>query len=153
MTVNPLSTVEPWDLVTDGYVQELIPVFQKWTRDSLKQVPLKSTDAVIDIACGPGTVSLLVAPMVNNVTALDFSEEMINALRGQIDRSGITNIDARNCDCQALPFEDEQFDAAFSQFGLMFFPDRMIYIWFLFPVKAKYLIGFLISSKTMVTQK
>ena len=125
MTINPLSTVEPWDLVTDGYTRELIPVFQKWTRDSLEQVPLNRTDSVIDIACGPGTVSLLVAPIVNQVMALDFSEEMINALRKQIDGSGITNIHAQVCDCQALPFEDEQFDAAFSQFGLMFFPDRM----------------------------
>jgi ubiquinone/menaquinone biosynthesis C-methylase UbiE len=85
---------------------------------------LKPTDHILDIACGPGTVSLLAAPLVKRVTALDFSTEMIARLRERIAASGIENIETGQCDCQSLPIGDNQFDAVFSQFGLMFFPDR-----------------------------
>jgi SAM-dependent methyltransferase len=37
---------------------------------------------------------------------------------------GLSNVHAGFADGQALPFEDATFDAAFSMFGLMFFPDR-----------------------------
>jgi SAM-dependent methyltransferase len=37
---------------------------------------------------------------------------------------GLENVHAQVADGQALPFADGQFDAAFSMFGLMFFPDR-----------------------------
>src|SRR5690606_27249608 len=36
----------------------------------------------------------------------------------------IANIHAIEGDGQALPYDNEQFDVAFSLFGLMFFPDR-----------------------------
>ena len=122
---NPLSDVKPWDLVTDGYARVLVPIFQKWTQDAFMQVPLKPTDHILDMACGPGTVSLLAAPLVKHVTALDFSSRMIAILNEKIAVSGIDNIHTEQCDCQALPMEDDRFDAVFSQFGLMFFPDRI----------------------------
>ena len=125
MTQNPLATVEPWDLVAAGYTRALVPVFQKWARDTFEQVSLHSDDRVLDIACGPGTVSLLAASLAKDVVALDFSENMIAALRDEIGRRGISNIVADVCDCQSLPLTDNQFDAVFSQFGLMFFPNRI----------------------------
>jgi ubiquinone/menaquinone biosynthesis C-methylase UbiE len=36
----------------------------------------------------------------------------------------VTNVEAVEADGQALPFGDASFDAAFSMFGLIFFPDR-----------------------------
>jgi len=36
----------------------------------------------------------------------------------------VTGVTAQVADGQALPFADGEFEAAFSMFGLMFFPDR-----------------------------
>jgi ubiquinone/menaquinone biosynthesis C-methylase UbiE len=122
---NKLSEVMPWDLVADGYVEETMPVFEKWAQDGIKRVCPRQGHSVIDIATGPGTVALLLSPIVQKVVALDFSRNMIAHLNKVIKERNITNIVADVCDCQALPYEDSTFDHAFSQFGLMFFPDRV----------------------------
>jgi ubiquinone/menaquinone biosynthesis C-methylase UbiE len=49
---------------------------------------------------------------------------MIARLRERAAREGVADIDARVADGCALPFPDASFDAGFSSFGLMFFPDR-----------------------------
>lgn len=48
---------------------------------------------------------------------------MIEALSARAAASGVA-VDAELGDGMALPFESARFDAAFSLFGLMFFPDR-----------------------------
>lgn len=125
MTQNVLSEVMPWDLVADGYVEETAPIFIKWAMDAIGRVNPKSGDAAIDIATGPGTVALQLSPRVRKVAALDFSQKMISHLDQTIRQKGIKNIEAKVCDCQSLPYEEGMFDCAFSQFGLMFFPDRV----------------------------
>lgn len=125
MAENRMSSVVPWDIVSDGYVTEVVPTFEKWAADSIVRAALRPDDEVIDIATGPGTVALMLSARVRRVTALDFSPRMIAHLEREITRRSITNIATGVCDCQALPCPDSSFDAAFSQFGLMFFPDRM----------------------------
>lgn len=122
MTTNPLSQVAPWDIVAEGYAQETQPMFEAWALESFEKLAINNEKTVIDIACGPGTVSLLLADKVKSITALDFSEEMLKVFRSQLGR--FTNISLQQCDCQKLPLKDSLFDIAISQFGLMFFPDR-----------------------------
>jgi SAM-dependent methyltransferase len=78
----------------------------------------------IDIACGPGTTTLLIAPAVRQVTAVDFSAAMLGELRRNIVAVKAANIEIVEADGQALPFQDNSFDIGISMFGLMFFPDR-----------------------------
>ncbi len=49
---------------------------------------------------------------------------MLAELRARASARGLANIHARQGDGQAMPYEDGSFDAGFSMFGLMFFPDR-----------------------------
>jgi SAM-dependent methyltransferase len=49
---------------------------------------------------------------------------MIDALRARAIAAGITNAEAQLGDGQSLPFPTARFDAAYSMFGLIFFPDR-----------------------------
>lgn len=119
-----LSTVKPWDLVAEAYVTEIQPIFEKWAKDSFERVGIQPEHSVIDIACGPGTVSLLLADQVKEIHACDFSEQMIRQLQKAIDSRDISNITVEQCDCQKLNVIDNRFDRAFSHFGLMFFPDR-----------------------------
>ncbi len=121
---NPLSTVEPWDIVVDGYVTDTQPIFEKWAEDSFTRMAPESNHKVLDVACGPGTVSLLLAKSVKEITALDFSSKMIESLNKSLSDRNITNVKTDICDCQSLDLEDNSFDLAFSQFGLMFFPNR-----------------------------
>lgn len=120
-----LSSYEPWDLVAEGYSEITMGVFQGYTDAALAMVNLDSQSRVLDLACGPGTLALTAAKNVDQIKAVDFSREMIAILDRTLEREGINNIETWCGDGQALPYEDNSFDAAFSMFGLMFFPDRM----------------------------
>jgi SAM-dependent methyltransferase len=123
---SPLATAEPWDLVAAGYDAEATPYFQQYARDALARADLPASPRIADVACGPGTVGLLAAAAGARVSAIDISPRMVDALRARAAAAGLDGaIDVRVGDGQRLPFESATYDAAFSMFGLMFFPDRV----------------------------
>jgi ubiquinone/menaquinone biosynthesis C-methylase UbiE len=127
---NPLSVAEPWDLVAEGYATDVDFVMRPVSLEALRRVEQKRPNAiskaarVVDVAAGPGTLTFELASRVAEVDALDFSESMLAKLREGLSKQGIANVRAVQGDGMALPYADESFDAAFSMFGLMFFPDR-----------------------------
>lgn len=121
---NTLSTTTPWDMVAEGYSEVTMKLFQGYTDKALELAQLNESSQIVDIACGPGTLSLTAAKKGCSVQALDFSQNMISLLKQTISSQNIDNITPHCGDGQALPYADESFDAAFSMFGLMFFPDR-----------------------------
>jgi len=122
---SPLAAPLPWNLVAGAYVLELAPVFTHFAEAALALARVGSGTRVLDVAAGPGTLALPAARRGARVSAIDFSPEMIGLLRAQAAREGLTGeVDALVGDGMALPSPDGAFDAAFSMFGLMFFPDR-----------------------------
>jgi SAM-dependent methyltransferase len=122
---SPLATPEPWDLVASGYTAEALPYFEKFSREALRLADLPAGARIVDVAAGPGTLSLLAAAAGARVSAIDFSPQMADAFRARAVAAGLAEaIDLRVGDGQALPFESAAYDGAFSMFGLMFFPDR-----------------------------
>ncbi|MFE9582926.1 class I SAM-dependent methyltransferase [Nocardia sp. NPDC006044] len=124
MSGNPLAFAEPWDLVADGYAEFAPALMQPFSDRALEFASLTPSSQVIDVAAGTGLLSLLAAPQVAQVQAIDFSGPMIERLIAAAGAAGLTNIEARVGDGQSLPFGDDRFDAGFSMFGLMFFPER-----------------------------
>jgi ubiquinone/menaquinone biosynthesis C-methylase UbiE len=121
---GPLSVSGPWDLVSSGYAAEAHAVMLPFSRDAIELARPEPSARVLDVATGSGMLALEVAPRVARVDAVDFSHEMLARLADARQARGLTNVHAAFADGQALPFEDQSFDAAFSMFGLMFFPDR-----------------------------
>lgn len=121
---SPLSVPTPWDLVAPAYAEEVVPQFETFAREALRLVAPPPGSRIVDIACGPGTLSVLAAQSGHQIEAIDFSHNMIERAAGRVARLGMSSIELRVADGQALPFADATFDAGFSMFGLMFFPDR-----------------------------
>jgi len=121
---NPLSASEPWNLVAAGYAETTMLVFELFAEEAIAASRLKPGATVLDVACGPGTLALKVARAAGKVHGIDFSEAMLAVFKQKIEQAGHSNIALHCGDAQALPYPDAQFDAAFSLFGLMFFPDR-----------------------------
>jgi SAM-dependent methyltransferase len=119
--VSPLSTPLPWDLVAEGYAEGVTPTFAGYAERALDLAGIGAGASVLDVACGPGTLSLRAAARGCEVDALDFSAEMVARLRAAPAAAGVRAVCG---DGQALPFDDASFDAAFSMFGVIFFPDR-----------------------------
>lgn len=120
---SPLASPEPWSLVADDYTLELIPMFERYSRDALALAPTRAGARVLDVAAGPGTLTLMAAEAGGSVSAIDFSPEMVKNLKRRLNGAQL-GADVRQGDGQALPWDEGEFDAAFSMFGLMFFPDR-----------------------------
>ncbi len=121
--MNPLSQVEPWSDVAAGYKESTQPFLELYARHALEIVQPRKSDSALDVATGPGTLALVLAPHVQKVAAIDFSAPMVEGLKAALAPGKITNISPAVMDGQSLGFPDNAFDCAFSMFGLMFFPD------------------------------
>ena len=124
-TSNPMSTPEPWTLVSSGYVTDTQPLFEQYCHEALRCSGYNGQGTVLDVACGPGTLSLLIQQQADHIHAIDFSPGMLECFNREISRQQISNINTYLMDGQQLSFADNQFDWAYSIFGLMFFPDRI----------------------------
>jgi len=124
-----LSTVVPWNEVATGYEQVTMKFFQGYADHALSIAQVGRDSDVLDIACGPGTLALSAASLVKTVNAVDFSPAMIDLLARQKRQQNIDNLMFYCGDGQCLRYDDGMFDAAFSMFGLMFFPDRAKGLW------------------------
>lgn len=123
-TPSPLAGPEPWNLVSANYAEELMPLFSEYAEDALERGALTAESSIVDVATGPGTLAILAAPRVKRVVGIDFSESMLRIARRRAEAAAADNVEFHHADGQALPLESETIDAAFSLFGLMFFPDR-----------------------------
>lgn len=74
---------------------------------------------VLDICCGHGAMTAKLCDAGCQVTGLDFSEEMLTHARSIAPSATLKNGDA-----QDLPFEDQSFDAAVCNCGVMHLPDQ-----------------------------
>jgi len=121
----PTALSSTWDLVADAYLLDQVPHFEAFAEMALDIIGVDGVDIyeVADVACGPGTLALKAAARGARVAALDFSPAMISQLKGRLASSQM-QAEVVVGDGQALPWADGRFHAAFSMFGLMFFPDR-----------------------------
>ena len=76
---------------------------------------------VLDAACGTGVVALTAARLNAHVTGLDLTPALLERARENARLAG-KEIDWREGDVEALPFEDRAFDVVISQWGHMFAP-------------------------------
>jgi SAM-dependent methyltransferase len=87
---------------------------------AVRAVGLARGHDVLDVACGTGVLARYAAETVgSNVTGVDINPGMLGVARKQNP-----NVIWQEGRAEALPFEDDAFDAVFCQFGLMFFEDR-----------------------------
>lgn len=110
------------------YDDVLVPrLFVPWARLLLDELEVQSGEAVLDVACGPGTATRLAAERVGlegHVVGCDFSAAMLQLARAKAAPTAAAPIDYREAPADALPVADESFDVAICQQGLQFFPDR-----------------------------
>src|ERR1700730_9030267 len=95
--------------------------------DRLVELARVGTGArVLDVATGSGepavTAARRIAPS-GRVTAVDQSPGMLAIARERAAALGISNVEFRESDGEALAISDHDFDAVLCRWGLMFMPD------------------------------
>jgi SAM-dependent methyltransferase len=116
------------DLLT-AYDEILVPrLFNPWAELLLDTVGMEAGQAALDVACGPGTVSRLVAQRLGpsgRVTAIDLSPAMLELAQAKKGLDGAAPITYQQGPADNLAVPDESFDVATCQQGLQFFPDKL----------------------------
>src|SRR5260221_8301740 len=111
------------------YSEVMVPrIFEPWGRALLDEVALEPGEAVLDVACGPGTVTRLAAARsgpAGRVTGCDLSPAMLEIAVGKGPIENGAAIDYVEAPADRLPVRDVSFDVATCQQGLQFFPDRL----------------------------
>jgi SAM-dependent methyltransferase len=95
------------------------------TTDLFRHAGLETGMRVLDIGCGPGDVSFLVAGVVGPsgaIVGVDRSPEAIDVARGRAAQAELTNVTFIQGDITALAF-NEPVDAIVGRLILMYLPD------------------------------
>ncbi len=103
-------------------------MFAPLTEALIEDAGIREGQMVLDVAGGAGEPSLTIAERVGltgAVTCTDAVAEMVAAAENEAYRRRLTNITFRQCVADALPFDDDTFDAVVSRLGVMFFPDPL----------------------------
>ncbi len=92
----------------------------KWRKKVVRIVEKTNPDAVLDIATGTGDLAInLVKTGASRIVGLDISEGMLSVGRKKIAQKGLSEkIEMVQADSEALPFEDNTFDAITVAFGV-----------------------------------
>ena len=110
------------------YEDVLVPrLFTPWARLLLDGLGLRPGEAVLDVACGPGSVTRLAAIEVGSsgrVTGVDLSPAMLAVARAKPVLPGAAEIDFRLAPAERLLVANGDFDVAVCQQGLQFFSNR-----------------------------
>jgi len=92
----------------------------------LDAAALRPGEAVLDVGCGGGKAALAAGDIVGSdgaVVGADISRPLLTLAARRAAESGAAHVTFVHCDVQVGPIADRQFDAAISQFGVMFFDD------------------------------
>ena len=121
-TQVPEQTRAAWDQIAAGYDAFVTPTHLWLGNEGLRRAGLRPGMRFLDVAAGSGALSLPAARLGARVLATDLSPAMLERLKARARQEGL-DIETRVMDGQALELEDNTFDLAGSQFGVMLFPD------------------------------
>jgi ubiquinone/menaquinone biosynthesis C-methylase UbiE len=106
---------EGWEQSTSGYSSHFGLLTQQVVPALLREVGIKPSDRLLDVASGPGYVAAKAFEMGCAVWAVDISESMIAASKKLYPR-GITFAMG---DAEELPYSDGEFDIVTMNFGIL----------------------------------
>ena len=83
----------------------------------LQKMGLRDGQKVLDVACGPGVISRLIAKAhpASQVTAMDLNGELLDVARQQAMSAGLEAIHFLQGDVYSPPLQDEQFDFIYAR--------------------------------------
>ncbi len=111
------------------FVVQLMTLGQaKWLRQTtIDQAQLRSGEAVLDVGCGTGELTLRAKQRVGaagRVCGIDAAPQMIGVARRKAQRAGV-EIDFRLEPIEAMTFPDQTFDVVLSSLMMHHLPDDL----------------------------
>jgi len=98
----------------------------KWRKKVVASIKEHQPESILDIATGTGDLAIKYAEKTNasKIIGLDISEGMLSVARKKVAGTNLENkVEFIKGDSEALPFEDNSFDAISVSFGIRNFED------------------------------
>ena len=113
--------------IPEIYDKLLVPlIFDPYAADIAERLVKLNQRSVLETAAGTGALTRAMATRLAagaEITATDLNQPMLERARERTPDD--KRIKWQQADALALPFDDNMFDAAVCQFGVMFFPDKV----------------------------
>lgn len=122
-----MNSPTPRALIDAAHVYEALFVpalFAQWATKIADATHIQPGQRVLDVACGTGALAREIAERIGptgHVAGVDRNSGML-----AVARELAPHVEWREAVAEALPFADQSFDAVVSQFGLMFFTDKLL---------------------------
>ena len=115
------SQADKWFEQRESLLEDSRPIHE-WLVSHLAP---RAGQRIIEIAAGPGDTGFLIAPRLGDgrLVSTDLSPSMLSAARKRASELGMTNVDFRLLDAQAMDLPDASFDGAVCRWGYMLMPD------------------------------
>ena len=99
-----------WNSRAEGYTQSNREELEGesriyWEKHITEALRGQDCVRVLDVGCGPGFFSVLLAKMGHEVTAIDYTENMLTEARKNAEHYGV-QVHFQQMDAQQLEFED-----------------------------------------------
>lgn len=117
-----------WDRASAHYERFWARQLAPARESMLRLADLAPGEAVVDIACGTGLLTIPAARAVGEsgrVTATDLSAEMVRLVGELAAERGLGQIETERMGAEDLALPDATFDAALSGLGLMYVPSPL----------------------------
>ncbi|HEX7031512.1 MAG TPA: methyltransferase domain-containing protein [Nitrososphaera sp.] len=118
-----IRSIQNWNTVARGYHEDWavrgIGPFKSTTK-LLEMADIRQSDAVLDVACGTGAVSMQAILLLGSsglLVGIDFSRGALEIARSSVPAGHFFEMDAEHIGLST------RFDKILCQFALMFFPD------------------------------
>ncbi|NIO08837.1 MAG: methyltransferase domain-containing protein, partial [Deltaproteobacteria bacterium] len=98
------QTSQEWNVAVDGYEESFEPFTAQFAQEAIRLADIKEGENVLDVAAGPGALTLAAAKAGAKVVAIDFSPQMIHRLRARVQGESLDNVAAHVMDGEALEF-------------------------------------------------
>ncbi len=113
--------------IPENYDRYLGPMFfHDCAEDLATRIAAGQAEKILEIAAGTGIATRYIRDQLPNevhITASDLNADMLTHAEKKFSTE--ENIRFQVADAMALPFDDQQFDVATCQFGIMFCPDKV----------------------------
>lgn len=116
------TVAQQFSPVADNYRTSQIHAAGEDLAQMVAAVPLSGREVVLDAGSGAGHTTLSFAPYVAHVTSVDLSPAMLAQGERQASERGLTNVEFRQADVEALPFPDQSFDLIVSRYSAHHWP-------------------------------
>ena len=117
------ASVEAWDAIAARYDKHVAPGESDLATAGLRLAGLRPGQTFLDVAAGPGGLSLPAARLGAKVLATDWAAKMIERFNDRVAAEGL-DAEGRVMDCHALDLADDSYDITGSLFGVMLVPDQ-----------------------------